>query len=212
MDSVLVISVHPDDETLGCGGTLLKHKAYGDAVSCMFVTEGNEHQAALIDSVCDAYDFDAAPRLKLPELELADLSLNDLIPPISKVINELKPTTVYLPNRSDAHSDHRRVAEAVMACTKSFRYPFINRLLMCEITSETDASFALTEYAFVPNAYSDITIFFEQKMEILKLFESELLPEPHLRSPTAIRALHRYRGSQVSVEYAEAFMLLRDRF
>ena len=52
-NKVMVISVHPDDETLGCGGTILKHLQKGDDVYCVHVTEGNEHQQKLIKEIED---------------------------------------------------------------------------------------------------------------------------------------------------------------
>jgi LmbE family N-acetylglucosaminyl deacetylase len=210
MKKVLVIAVHPDDETLGCGGTLLKHKKEGDTVGCMFVTSGNDNQKALIDEVVRKYNFDYTELLHKPEIILDDLSLTELIPTFSNIINKFKPSVLYVPNRSDSHSDHRKVWQAVTACIKSFRYPFIKRVLMCEVISETDVAPSLTENSFVPNVFVDISKYREEKMEILNLYEKELMEDPHTRSISAVEALQRYRGSQVSVQYAEAFMLIKE--
>ena len=81
---------------------------------------------------------------------------------------------------------------------------------MCEVISETDVAPALAENAFVPNVFIDITAFRDQKMDILKMYDVELLEDPHTRSISAVDALQRYRGSQVSVQYAEAFMLIKE--
>jgi LmbE family N-acetylglucosaminyl deacetylase len=210
MRKVLAIAVHPDDETLGCGGTLLKHKNEGDTVGCMFVTSGNDIQKALIDEVARKYSFDYIELLNKPEITLDDLSLTELIPAFSNVFNKFKPSVLYVPNRSDSHSDHRKVWPAVTACIKSFRYPFIKRVLMCEVISETDVAPSLAENSFVPNVFVDITKYRDEKMEILSLYENELLEDPHTRSVSAVEALQRYRGSQVSVQYAEAFMLIKE--
>ncbi|MGZ5189385.1 MAG: PIG-L deacetylase family protein [Flavisolibacter sp.] len=210
MRKVLVIAVHPDDETLGCGGTILKHKKDGDIVGCMFVTSGNDHQKTLINEVVNKYSFDFAESLNKPEITLDDLSLTELIPVFSEVINRFRPSILYVPNRSDTHSDHRKVFKAVSACIKSFRYPFIKRVLMCEIISETDFSPPLIENSFIPNVFVDITMFRDEKMNILNLYKNEILEDPHTRSLSAIEALQRYRGSQASVQYAEAFMLIKE--
>jgi LmbE family N-acetylglucosaminyl deacetylase len=210
MNKVLVIAVHPDDETLGCGGTILKHKSQGDIVGCMFITSGNAEQKKLVNEVVKRYGFDFVEYLDKAEIVLDDLSLTELIPPISEVMHKYKPTILYAPNRSDSHSDHRKSWQAVCACIKSFRYPFLKRVLMCEVISETDVAPALAENAFIPNVFIDITAFRDPKMEILKMYDVELLEDPHTRSISAVEALQRYRGSQVSVQYAEAFMLIKE--
>jgi LmbE family N-acetylglucosaminyl deacetylase len=210
MKKVLVVSVHPDDETLGCGGTLFKHKAQGDDIYCVFVTDGNEKQKSLISKLDSIYKFKDCIRLLFEEIILSDTNLSKIIQKLSCAINTIKPNCLYIPNRSDAHSDHRRVFEALIACLKTFRYPFIERVLMCEIISETDFSPALPENIFIPNVFVDISDFFEKKMQAIHIFESELLCEPYTRSLGAIDALGKYRGSQINAKYAEAFMLIKE--
>lgn len=209
MKKVLIISVHPDDETLGCGGTLLKHQAQGDAIHCVFVTSGNTQQKQLIPRLSDFYGFDSVQCLDLPEVVLSDMPLGELIAPLSDAIRRVEPEVLYIPNRSDVHSDHRVVFEALMACTKSFRYPFIKRILMCEVLSETDFAPALPENTFIPNVYVDISAFAERKKQAIALFASELMPAPMTRSWEAIEALATYRGSQINAHRAECFMLLK---
>ena len=206
----MVISVHPDDETLGCGGTLLKHKQDGDSINCMYVTNGNNFQKKAIAKLDKMYGFEHSFQLGLPEIVLDDISLAEIIPKMSKVINEIKPDIIYLPNRSDPHSDHRRTFEASVATTKSFRYPFVKKIMMCEVISETDFAPALPENTFIPNVFVDVSEFFEEKMKIMEIFESELLDAPFTRSMDSIRAYNRYRGSQINVEYAEVFMLIKE--
>lgn len=206
----MVIAVHPDDETLGCGGTLLKHKRAGDLVGCMFVTSGNAQQKELMKEVAKKFAFDFTAFLDKPEIIIDDLSLSELIPSIGGVLKEFYPSVLYIPNRSDTHSDHRKVFQAVSACIKTFRYPFLKKVLMCEVISETDFAIATAENAFIPNVFVDITEFRDEKMDILNLYKCELLEDPHTRSFSAIEALQRYRGSQASVQYAEAFMLLKE--
>ena len=208
--NILVISVHPDDETLGCGGTLLKYKETGNKISCLYVTDGNSMQREVIPEISDSYGFDQSIQLGLPELELDDISLNIIIPKIADVINSLKPEQILIPNRSDVHSDHRKVFQALTAATKSFRYPFIKKIWMCEVISETDFAPMLPENVFMPNVFVDISDFFEKKIQILSKFKSELMSPPYTRSIDTVRAHSRYRGSQINVNYAEAFMLLKE--
>lgn len=207
-NNILVVAVHPDDETLGCGGTILKHLHRGDKVHCVFVTGGNVLQGKLIDEISTLYGFTSVTNLNFKELYLHEM-LNELIGTLSPILSTIRPEVLYIPNRSDAHSDHRAVFSAIMACSKSFRYPFIEQILMCEVISETDFAPVLSENAFMPNYFVDITKEFAKKTEILKLFESELLPYPMTRNQSTIEALNRYRGSLINAEYAEAFMSLK---
>lgn len=206
---VLIVSVHPDDETLGCGGSALWHLSAGDEVFCLHVTEGNENQRALIQPLKEKFGFSSIS-LKFPEITLDDLSLSKLIPPIAGVMNEVEPAIVYLPNRSDPHSDHRRIFDACQTCIKNFRYPFLRKVMMMEVISETDFAPPLPENVFIPNVFVDISEFMDRKIEILKLFSSELLEYPNTRSLDTMRAYNRYRGSQINAAYAECFMLLKE--
>jgi LmbE family N-acetylglucosaminyl deacetylase len=208
--NVLIIAVHPDDETIGCGGTIFHHLAKGDNVFCVFVTSGNPKQASLISKVSTHYGFNDTFQLELPEIILDSLPLKDIIGPLSKVIQKVRPEIVYIPNRSDTHSDHRATFNACQACLKSFRYPFVEKVLMIEVISETDFAPALPENYFQPNTFVDISAFMDKKLEALILFEDELLPYPCTRNVEAMNALNRYRGSLINAEYAEAFVLLKE--
>ena len=90
-------------------------------------------------------------------MTLTDENLITMIPEISSIFNECKPEVIYCLNRSDAHSDHRITFNAVMACTKSFRYPYIKKILMYECLSETEFAPNLHEKAFIPNYFVNIS-------------------------------------------------------
>ena len=216
---VLFIAVHPDDETLGCGGTILKHKQKGDSLFWLIISElqsnnANYHKERrdIINSVSKTYKFNQVFDSGFSAKELHNVDFNEIISKISEVINDVKPDIIYTPNRSDVHTDHQIVAKAVASCTKTFRNPFIKRILMYECLSESETNFPLPENAFIPNVYSDITPFIDQKIDIMKLYKTEIHCPPLPRSPENIRALARFRGSLAGIDYAEAFMLLRDIF
>lgn len=206
----MVIAVHPDDETLGCGGTILKHISQGDNVSVVFVTGGNTIQEKTIKSVSEAYSLNKIYKLGLKEIYLENEPLVNIIAPLSQAILDFKPSILYIPNRSDAHSDHRSVFHAVQACTKSFRSPFIKKVLMMEVISETDFAPSLPENSFIPNIFIDISKYYEKKENILSMYKDELLDEFQTRSISTMRALNRYRGSLINAEYAESFMLIKE--
>ena len=216
---IVIISAHPDDEVIGCGGTLLKHNANGDEIHWVIITNVFENQGfskqrvesrnAEIEKVKNLMGFDTINKLDYPTMSLDSNSINTMIPRISKLFNEIKPEVIYVMNRSDAHSDHRITFDAVIACTKSFRYPFIKIVLMYECISETEFAPALPERVFQPNYFVDVTKYFSEKLEIMKVYESELGEHPFPRSLRNIEALATFRGASVGVEYAEAFQLVK---
>ena len=219
MQKVIVISAHPDDETLGVGGTLFRHKAIGDETNWLIVTNVCEENGFTkkrvltrqkeISIVSKLYSFKKVVKLDYPTMKLDGSHLNELINKISKLFEEIKPEVIYVLNRSDAHSDHRIVFEAIMSSSKSFRHSYIKKILMYECISETEFAPILPENVFMPNYFVDITVYFKKKIEAMKIFKSELGTHPFPRSIKNIEALASYRGAIAGVKYAEAFQLLK---
>ncbi len=215
-NKILIIAVHPDDETLGCAGTLLKHKANGDEIHWLICTETDikndfyNLRKQEIEKVNNLYNFDTITNLKLKTMQVDEYSMSDLIGKISKVINDIKPNIIYLPFKGDVHSDHRKIFEASYSCTKSFRYPFINKIYMIETLSETEFAPSTKEDSFIPNVFVDISKYMDKKLEIMKVFESEIAEHPFPRSQRNIKALGTLRGATCGCEYAESFMLLKE--
>lgn len=217
-----MIATHPDDETLGCGGTLLKHRDNGDEIYWMIITGVSEKMGYSqkfitarkqeIEEIAEEYKMNDVYKLDFPAAQLDKVSLGDIISKIGQVFEQIKPQIIYLPNRSDIHSDHRITFETVMSCTKSFRYPFIKRILMYETISETEFSPPLEGKAFQPNSFCDISDYMEAKLKILDIYKSELGEHPFPRSKRNVKALATYRGATAGVEYAESFMILKDIF
>ena len=218
---VLVIAPHPDDETLGCGGSLLKHKANGDQLSWLIATRGHEPQWSAellaqkegeIGRVAAAYGFENTFRLKFPTIKLDAIPLEEIIAAIREAVADAKPDLVYVNHFGDVHSDHRVVFEATMSVLKPFYSAKhgVKKVLSYEVLSSTDAMPANQARAFVPNVFVDVTEFLEEKLEIMSLYESEMQASPLPRALDSLRALARFRGASVGVEFAEAFMLVRE--
>jgi len=213
---ILVVAVHPDDETLGCGGSVLKHKANGDEVHWLICTEVDEQHSYYkqrkkeIDEVSSAYQFDSVHELSLKTMRVDEVSISVLVNKISKVIEEIKPDTIYLPFKSDVHSDHRAIFFSAYSCTKSFRYPYIKNIYMIETVSETEFSPATKEDAFVPNVFVCIDDYIDKKIEIMNIYKSEMAEHPFPRSEKNIRALASIRGATAGCDSAESFMLLKE--
>ena len=219
MNKVVVISAHPDDEILGCGGTLLRHNEQKDEIFWIIITNIFEENGfskervysrqVEIEKVAKQLRIKKLYKLDYPTMHLEPGNLPSMISKISKIFSEINPGIIYVMNRSDAHSDHRVSFDAVIACTKSFRYPSINKVLMYECISETEFAPALPERVFQPNYFVDITGYFDKKVEMMKIYSSELGEHPFPRSIKNIEALAIFRGASSGVEYAEAFQLVK---
>lgn len=220
MKNILVIAPHPDDETLGCGGTLLRHIDEGDMVYWLIGTtikgqmgipsEREESRKKEIRNVSDMYGFAGYKQLDFNTTELDQIPRNSLIQEISKYVNEVKPHTMYLPYRNDVHSDHAQIFDASVACTKSFRYPFIKKVCVYETLSETEFGMRTDDSGFKPNMWVDITNYIDRKIEIIKIFKSEIQEHPFPRSITCIKSLANLRGSFAGSEFAESFICVKE--
>jgi LmbE family N-acetylglucosaminyl deacetylase len=216
----LVIAPHPDDETLGVGGTLLRRKSEGVKVAWLIVTgisiesgwsaEKVGERDGEIRQVGELFGFDEKFVLDFPTTRLDQVPMNDLVAGISQVFKSFEPEEIFVPHPSDVHTDHRVVFNAVASCTKWFRHPYIKRVLAYETLSETD--FGLdTDNGFCPNVFVDIEPFLDRKLQAMDIYKSELGVFPFPRSHEAIRALAAVRGVAAGFKAAEAFQLLRER-
>jgi LmbE family N-acetylglucosaminyl deacetylase len=220
MTKILVVAPHADDESLGCGGTILRHISEGDDVHWLLVTGMSQESGFTetqiktrqeeIAQVHARYGFSDRHELNLPPAALETLPIGDIVSKISKVIKKIEPEIVYTVYRNDAHSDHEIVFDGVMSSTKSFRYPFVKRVLAYETISETDFGMKPEDGGFRPNVFNNISDFLEEKLDILEIFESEMGDFPFPRSKKALSALAQLRGVQSNCEAAEAFMLIKE--
>ncbi len=219
MNKILVVAVHPDDETLGCGGTLLRLREEGAEIHWMIVTAmtadcgfGAELMARRdreIKIVAKMYGFSSVHLLGFPTARLDEILTLQLVTAMSEVFKVVQPNQVFLPFQHDVHSDHQHAFAAAYSCTKIFRYPSVRKVMMMETLSETDFSQSAGG-GFVPNLFVDVTHQFERKMQILRVFESELRPHPFPRSEKAVEALALLRGAAAGCGYAESFIILKE--
>ena len=219
--NTLVIAPHMDDEVLGCGGTIARHKASGDAVWVIFVANRiYDHQ---FDPAKNAIEethslkakeilgYDEAIFLNLDD-ERLDVAVQDIIIPLERHIAEIKPTIVYVPFRGDNNQDHRAVFDATRVALRPLATNFVRDIFMYEVPSSTDQSPPLWDSFFLPNYYIDITEFWDKKIKALRCYDTEKRVYPNPRSSEALKVLSQRRGIEGGFNCAEAFMVLRSKW
>lgn len=217
--NVLVCAPHPDDETLGCAGTLLKHKASGDKIfwvvatsidsSDKFSKDKVRARSELIKEVSGFYEFEHTYLLNFKAAQLDEYTDTDIIGRISEIIKDVKPEVIYSPYPGDIHSDHGVIFSAMHACTKSFRYPYVKEIYCYETLSETNFNINPLHSAFRPNYYVDISKFLDRKLELIGLYGEEMGEFPFPRNKRLVKAMSDLRGSEANVMASEAFMQLK---
>lgn len=214
---ILVVSPHPDDETLGAGGTLLRYKKEGHQIYWLNITDMGidggwdekliVHRREQINAVREFYHFDGFYNLGFLPTKLSSIEEGNIIDAVKCVFDEIKPNWIILPGHYDAHSDHRIIYNCCMACAKTFRAPYIKRITTMEIISETEHGFQ--EEKFVPNLFIDISKELDKKLDAMKIYDTEIGESPFPRSLDNIRSLAAVRGCVIKSTYAEAFCIVR---
>ena len=217
---VLCIATHPDDETLGAGGTLLRHRDDGDEIHWLVATKAiapnfsdadAKVQARQMDAVAKAFGFATVTQLAFPSATLDRVPDSDLVSALLPSIRAVAPDVVYVNHGGDVHSDHSKVFQCVCAALKPFRFGLASPTIYAmEVPSETDQAPAGFNRPFLPTTFVDVSGFIDRKIEIFALYESEQQAFPLPREESAIRALARWRGATIGVAAAEAFMLVRE--
>lgn len=215
---MLVIAPHPDDEVLGCGGTIIKYVKQGHQVFVCFVTKAYtpdwskdflEKRKVEIEKSSKILGLERKYFLDYPTAKLDTIPQKELIASINKVISDCQPQVLYIPHKGDLHKDHKLVFEASLVASRFFSNNGIKKILSYETLSETESNGQAEDF-FMPNVYEGISKFFGQKLKAISSYSSELKKMPHPRSLAAVEALARKRGFDCGAELAESFMLIKE--
>lgn len=223
MISALILAAHPDDEVLGCGGTIAKLSSSGGVVHVAFLADGvfsrvgeQDAQQQMLNirrtaaqKACAILGVKSVLFGDFPDNRMDTVSHLDIVQVVEKIIADVQPEVVFTHHAGDVNIDHRRLHEAVVtACRPQHRHP-VKTLLSFEVPSSTEWQVPGSAPAFVPNWFVDISLTLELKLAALEAYASELRPWPHPRSRPGVEHLAHWRGASVGVDAAEAFVLGR---
>ena len=206
---ILVIAPHPDDEVLGCGGTIKKHTNKGDEVYLCVVTKAYrpdwsqefiDNRKKEINCANEVLGIKETVFLDLPTVKLDTLGqkkINDLI---RQCINKIKPEILYIPFNKDSNKDHCLISKACLIASRPESDSSIKKVL----------SYSYQSPLFLPNLYIDISDTLDDKLKAMSCYKSELKDYPHSRSLEAIKISAQKRGIESGLKTAEAFIIIRE--
>jgi len=225
MKNILVIAAHPDDEVLGCGGTMARLSKKGSLINILIVAEGitsrdrerdikkrsNDLLKLRMDARSSAKVLGAKSInfLDYPDNRLDTVPLLDIVKNIELFIKKFKPDVVFTHSENDMNIDHSIVSRASLTACRPVPNLTVKKVYAFEVLSSTEYNPYST---FQPNYFVNIEEVINKKINALQKYKSEMRASPHPRSIIASKNLASLRGSVVGLKYAEAFRLLREIF
>ena len=216
-NNVIVFAAHPDDEVLGCGGTILKHVSDGDNVTVVFISDGESSRVIKEDSIearCTAarkasniLGCNQPIFLNLSDNMLDTYPLLEIIKKIEEIILKFEPNIVYTHYYNDLNIDHQITCRSVLTACRPLPNSLINSILLFETPSSTE--WGETRDIFVPQKFVNISDFIKVKRKALEAYKDEMRDFPHPRSYKAIEAIDSFRGATAGYNSAEAFEIYR---
>ena len=223
LKSVLVVAAHPDDEVLGCGGTIAKLSKKGFNVNLVFISDGVSSRKMSKKTLIKQIAKRRKACLKaskilgtkkptfydLPDNALDTVPLLKIVKLISENIKKHKPSIVYTHTSDDLNIDHHIVNKAVVTACRPLKGSSVKTLLFFEIPSSTEWQITEKKKYFSPNWFEDITKELNKKIRALKAYKEELRSWPHPRSIKGVKSLAEWRGATAGYNAAEGFLLGR---
>jgi LmbE family N-acetylglucosaminyl deacetylase len=223
--TVLVIAAHPDDEVLGCGGTIARHVSEGDEVHVVILSEGatsrdanrnpearEQELSSLAQAAYKAGDILGISSLLLhqfPDNRMDGFELLDVIKVVEEHILRKSPTVVYTHHAGDLNIDHQITHKAVATACRPQPGQTVRTILFFEVPSSTEWQIPSSSPSFLPNWFVNISGTLKLKKDALSAYSMEMRPWPHARSQETVEHLARWRGASIGTEAAEGFVLGR---
>lgn len=218
-NKILVVVAHPDDEILGVGGTILKHKSVGDEINILFLGDGVSSRDTNLSEIKKratqammASKFLGVKKVfleKLPDNKFDAVPLLDIVKKVEAVIAKVRPTIIYTHFSSDLNIDHQITFNAVLTACRPQPKFCVKEIYSFEVLSSTEWQEKKIKKIFCPIKYVNIEKFIEKKIKAMEIYNNELRKYPHPRSKEGIKILAQYRGLEVGYKYAEAFQVIR---
>ena len=219
---ILIVAAHPDDEVLGCFGTVARLIKEGCEAYTLILGEGKtgrDAQRAVADKREEIQALNEETQkansligIKKVFIEsFADnrfdtVALLDIVKVIERVKNELQPDIIFTHYANDLNIDHQITCKAVLTATRPMEGESVKEIYAFEVLSSTEWNYPLS---FSPDTYFDISDTIALKVAAMQAYHSELCEYPHPRSLEGIRLNAEYQGMRVGKKYVEAFETLR---
>ena len=222
VSSLVVISPHADDEVVGAGGIMAKAAAAGvDVHVVLMAVDALKHwgldaettlagRMTEIEAVASrlgfSYEIVYAGKDLIERLDT--VGQRELIDVLESTFNRLRPDLLLIPHGDDFDQDHRACYEAALAAARPIPEA-VGKFLVPNVITYEAPKLSWAGATFRPSFFVDISEQIDDKLDALRLYATQLREPPHVRSPENLRALAYLRGSDIGVEFAEAFGVLR---
>jgi len=219
--NILVVAAHPDDEVLGCGGTIAIHVENGDNVNVIFFSDGVTSRNSNIGNLnidkrkhasiaaCKILGVNNTHFLGFPDNRLDTIPLLDLVQDLECVISKIKPSVIYTHHAGDLNIDHKIVHQTVMTACRPQPNCTVREIYSFEVLSSTEWSSPSLDSFFMPNKYVNISSVLDLKLLALDEYNEEMRDFPHSRSIKSVISLANFRGASMGMVAAEAFKIDR---
>ena len=216
---ILVLAAHPDDEALGCGGTIARLVDEGYDATVMFMTDGvgarklkyleKSKRKSAAKKACKIIGFKKIYFNNFPDNQLDSVPLLKIIKKIENLLHKISPTLIFTHHQDDINIDHNIVSQATFTASRFYR-PKNLKIFAYEVLSSSNINFGKKNYLFEPNTFINIEKTINRKIKALKMYKDELRDFPHPRSIEGVKILAKFRGMHSSNNFAEAFDLKKN--